>query len=77
MIEYKLVSFKIQTLQNVFITITCTPDSHSDKAMRECYQISDIDGSWNPNLACRVEGSKEDGKYNLYSIVKVAEANNG
>lgn len=72
-IEYTLVRFKIQTLQNIFITVTCSADDYSDKALHECYQVSDVNGSWNPDLVCRIEGSKEDGKYSLYSILKIVE----
>lgn len=72
-IEYTLASFNIQRLQTVFMTITCTPDSYSDRSLHEAYQVSDVDGSWDPDLACRVEGTKEDGEYNLYSILKIVE----
>lgn len=75
-IEYTLASFNIRTLQNVFLTFTCAPGEYTDKALHECYQVSETDGSWDTELACRIEGSKEDGEYNLYSILKVMEADN-
>mgnify|MGYP000924411811 CR=1 FL=1 len=72
-IEYTLASFNIRTLQNVFLTFTCAPGEYTDKALHECYQVSDVDGSWDEDLGCRIEGTKEDGQYSLYSILKIVE----
>jgi hypothetical protein len=72
-IEYTLASFNIRTLQTVFMTIACAPDSYSDKSLHEAYQVSDVDGSWDEDLGCRIEGTKEDGQYSLYSILKIVE----
>lgn len=71
--EYKLVLFKAQTLQDLFLTIRVAAGSNTDMMLHAAYRVSDIDGSWDPDLTCGIEGLKEDGQYSLYSILKIPE----
>ena len=80
MIEYKLKTLNIRTLQDVFVTISCVDGDHADEVLHKCYQVNKYDGSWNQGTTCHFEDPAPayrrlvNGLYRLYSVLKIPEA---